>query len=198
MWDAETNPEVFVCSRVARKALNVVPQIQTALVRILSFLLSFEVNFVSQHQPWMLNLIFIFCFFPFERTRLLRSPQGECFGSANLSAPVQLPCTELHVATWENKSVRERKADVVASLGLLRGGVKMLRITAQAECGTSLLQRLENNIENYLLILTHLQLSVRSRHSDKPLSAVLRSYSRLILGKLERFVVKLEDRCASR
>ncbi|XP_037837745.1 thrombopoietin [Kryptolebias marmoratus] len=162
MWDAETNPEVFVCSRVARKALNVVPQIQTAL--------------------------------------------GECFGSANLSAPVQLPCTELHVATWENKSDQERKADVVASLGLLRGGVKMLRITAQAECGTSLLQRLENNIENYLLILTHLQLSGPDLspslscvpRSTQSLSAVLRSYSRLILGKLERFVVKLEDRCASR
>lgn len=58
---------------------------------------------------------------------------------------------------------QERKADIVASLTLLHEGVKTLRITTPAGCRTLLLQRLDKNIENYLLILTHLQLSVRSR-----------------------------------
>ena len=31
--------------------------------------------------------------------------QKDCNGSMTLSTPVQLPCTELHVASWENKSV---------------------------------------------------------------------------------------------
>lgn len=61
---------------------------------------------------------------------------------------------------------QEKKADIVASLRLFHEGVKTLRITSEAGCGTLLLQRLESNVENYLLILTHLQLSVRSSHSD--------------------------------
>lgn len=148
----------------------------------------------------------------------LPSLQSECYGSTTLSTPVQLPCTELHVASWENRSVcwhiveskilktmlfllayywfnenelifkntivlitssktyfcmyllpqdQEKRGDIIASLKLLVESVKVFKAQSQPGCAASLLQRLENNINNYLLILTQLQLSVGGSHSDK-------------------------------
>ncbi|KAF7222550.1 thrombopoietin [Nothobranchius furzeri] len=161
VWDTETKPEDFVCSRAARKALNIGPELEIAL--------------------------------------------SECVSSTILSTSFQLPCTQLHVATWETKSDKEKQGDVVASLRLLIEGVRTLRTTAQAGCETVLLQRLENNIQNHLLILTHLQLSGPVPPpslscvppSTRSLRTVLRSYTLLISGKLERFIVNLGDRCTS-
>ncbi|XP_054612525.1 thrombopoietin isoform X3 [Dunckerocampus dactyliophorus] len=93
VWDAGTKPIDFVCSRSARRAMNIVSEIQTAM-----------------HQ--------------------------------------------------------ERRQDISASLRLLMEGVKVARHPSQAECSLVLLQRLEHNINSYLLILTHLQLSVRSCQGD--------------------------------
>ncbi|XP_053185821.1 thrombopoietin isoform X1 [Scomber japonicus] len=160
MWDAETKPIDFVCNRAARRAMNIVAELQSAL--------------------------------------------KDCNDSMTLSTPVQLPCTELHVASWESKSHQERRGDISASLRLLIEGVKVMRALGQPGCGALLLQRLEHNINNYLLILTHLQLSqgpVENPElscvpgSTKSLSTVLLNYNRLISGKLERFMIKLEDRC---
>uniref|UniRef100_A0A8C9ZQD3 Thrombopoietin n=1 Tax=Sander lucioperca TaxID=283035 RepID=A0A8C9ZQD3_SANLU len=109
VWDAETKPIEFMCNKGARRAMNIVAEMESVL----------------------------------------------------------LPCIELHVASWENKSHQEKRGDIVASLSLLIEGVKVVKSPSQPECAASLLQRLENNINNYLLILTHLQLSVRSDHSDK-------------------------------
>ncbi|GLD51095.1 solute carrier family 12 member 9-like isoform X1, partial [Lates japonicus] len=115
VWDAETKPIHFVCNRAARRAMNIVAELESTL-------------------------------------------KG-CDSVMTLSTPVQLPCTELHVASWENKSHQERRGDIVASLRLLIEGVKVVKALSQPGCGTLLLQRLENNINNYLLILTDLQLS---------------------------------------
>ncbi|XP_023141550.2 thrombopoietin [Amphiprion ocellaris] len=161
VWDAETKSREFVCNRVARRALNIVPEMNSAL--------------------------------------------SDCNGMMTLCTPVQLPCTELHIATWENKSDQEKRGDIVASLRLLVEGVKVVRAPIQARCEATLLQRLENNINNYLLILTRLQLSgsVMSPtlscvpRSTQSLRAVLLSYSQLISGKLERFMVNLEDTCTT-
>lgn len=60
------------------------------------------------------------------------------------------------------------RGDIVASLRLLIEGVKVVRAQIQPGCASLPLQRLEHNINNYLLILTHLQLSVRSTHTNKP------------------------------
>ncbi|XP_070774868.1 thrombopoietin [Enoplosus armatus] len=135
----------------------------------------------------------------------MESAQTGCNGSTILSTPVQLPCTELHVASWENKSHQEKRGDIVASLRLLIESVKVVRAPSQPGCADSLLQRLENNVNNYLLILTHLQLSgpVVSPElscvprSTQSLSTVLLNYHQLISGKLDRFMVDLEDRCTS-
>ncbi|KAM7400630.1 hypothetical protein PAMA_005024 [Pampus argenteus] len=161
LWDAETKPVDFVCNRAARRAMNIVAEMQKAL-------------------------------------------KNDCNGSMTFSTPVQLPCAELHVASWEIKSHQEKRGDIRASLRLLIEGVKVVRALSQAGCGAMLLQRLEHNINNYLLILTHLQLSqgpVESPvlscvpGSTQSLSTVLLNYNRLLSGKLERFMINLEDRC---
>ncbi|XP_060900669.1 thrombopoietin [Labrus mixtus] len=161
VWDAETKPTEFVCNKVARRALNIVAELESALTN--------------------------------------------CSGLSTLSTPVQLPCIELHVASWENKSNQEKRGDVVASLRLLTGGVEVLRALNQSRCAVSQLQRLEKNINNYLLILRNLQLSgplVSPALSCVPqstysLSTFLLNYNQLITGKLERFMNALEDRCTS-
>lgn len=48
----------------------------------------------------------------------------------------------------------------MASLGLLFESVKAARASDQPTCSASVLLRLENNINNYRLIVTNLQLSV--------------------------------------
>uniref|UniRef100_A0A3B4YRI0 Thrombopoietin n=1 Tax=Seriola lalandi dorsalis TaxID=1841481 RepID=A0A3B4YRI0_SERLL len=99
---------------------------------------------------------------------------SDCNGVMTLSTPVQLPCTD----------------------GLLIEGVKAVRALNHPGCVASLLQKLENNINNYLLILTHLQLSVRSCHGYKLHLVVMGQKSiHLISGKLEQFMINLEDSC---
>ncbi|KAK9539239.1 hypothetical protein VZT92_004357 [Zoarces viviparus] len=122
---------------------------------------------------------------------------SDCNGSTNLSTPVQLR-TGLHMASWGNKSHQEKRGDIVASLRLLLEGVNVLKAPSQPA-------RLKKNINNYLLILTHLQLSgpVVSPalscvpQSTQSLSTVLLNYNKLISGKLEWFMVNLGDRCIS-
>ncbi|XP_070700993.1 thrombopoietin [Pempheris klunzingeri] len=159
VWDAETKPIEFVCNKGARRALNIVAEMESAL--------------------------------------------SDCNGSTTLFTPVQLPCTELHVASWANKSHQEMRGDIAASLRLLIEGVKVVRALNQSGCAAPLLQRLENNINNYLLILTHLQLSGPAvspalscvTRSTRSLSTFLLKYNQLISGKLEWLMVNLQDRC---
>lgn len=123
VWDSETKSTEFVCSRAARKALNIVPEMSSALVRMSlpSSLASRSIYFKEMGcfttSIWMLYLIrllsVVTCSQPVHLSVLslsLVSPmspplQSNCNGSATLSTQVQLPCTELHAASWEHKSV---------------------------------------------------------------------------------------------
>ncbi|XP_061695907.1 thrombopoietin [Syngnathoides biaculeatus] len=136
----------------------------------------------------------------------MQTALNECNCSTILPTPVLLPCTELHVASWERKSHHERRQDISASLRYLFEGVKVARPLGRAECASVLLQRLEHNINGYLLILTHLQLNEQQEPEESPelscvprttlsLSTVLLNYRRLIMGKLERLMMSLESRC---
>uniref|UniRef100_A0A3Q2WDP1 Thrombopoietin n=1 Tax=Haplochromis burtoni TaxID=8153 RepID=A0A3Q2WDP1_HAPBU len=223
VWDSETKSTEFVCSRAARKALNIVPKMSSALVRMSlpSSLASRSIYFKEMGcfttSIWMLYLIrllsVVTCSQPVHLSVLslsLVSPvspplQSNCNGSATLSTQVQLPCTELHAASWEHKSEREKRGEIVASLRLLVEGVKSERSLRPAGCGALLLQRLENNINNYLLILTRLQLSGAVvtpslscvPRSTQSLRTVLMSYNLLISAKLEWFMVGLEHKCTN-
>uniref|UniRef100_A0A8C6SWH3 Uncharacterized protein n=1 Tax=Neogobius melanostomus TaxID=47308 RepID=A0A8C6SWH3_9GOBI len=120
----------------------------------------------------------------FTRSVLL---QLACEGLATLPQAVQLPCTALHAASWENKSLQQKRGDLVASLRILNEGVESVSALSQTPCATSVLQKLLQNIGNYLLILTHLHLSVRSLHGNPVhtqhlYGTVLQTYSRLSLA----------------
>lgn len=54
---------------------------------------------------------------------------------------------------------QEKRGDIVASLRLLADSVKAVRVSDQLTC-SSVLLRLENNINNYGLIVSNLQLGV--------------------------------------
>lgn len=54
---------------------------------------------------------------------------------------------------------QEKRGDIVASLRLLADSVKAVRVSDQLTC-SSVLLRLENNINNYRLIVSSLQLGV--------------------------------------
>lgn len=159
VWDAETKPIEFVCSKGTRRSMNIAADMESSL--------------------------------------------RNCNGSMTSPTPVWLPCNELHVTSWQNKTHQEKRGDVVASLRLLIESVKAVRVPEQPRCSASLLLRLENNINNYLLIVSHLQLSgpaVTPALSCVPrdtqsIRTLLLSYNQLISGKLERFMVELKDRC---
>lgn len=57
---------------------------------------------------------------------------------------------------------QEKRGDIVASLQVLVEDVKAARALSQPGCASSLLQRLEHSINNYLHILTHLEMDVRT------------------------------------
>ncbi|KAK0135495.1 hypothetical protein N1851_028645 [Merluccius polli] len=126
------------------------------------------------------------------------------------SRPVDFVCNRgsrrraMHtVAEMETELHQEKRADIIASLGLLSEDMQAARPLTPPGCVSALLQRLEHSITNYQHILTHLELSGAaesplnscSPRSTTSLSTVLWAYSRLITGKLEWLVVTLEDRC---
>ncbi|XP_028988168.1 thrombopoietin isoform X1 [Betta splendens] len=161
VWDAETKPKDFVCNRAARRALNIVMEMEGAL--------------------------------------------GDCSHLRTLSSPVQLPCPALHVASWENKSRQEKRGDIVASLKVLVESVKVLQSLNLPTCGSSLLRRLETNVNNYLLVVTRLRLSGPAvepalscvPRSTRSVSTLLLKYNQLLTGKVEMLMVDLEDTCTS-
>lgn len=51
VWDSETKSTEFVCSRAARKALNIVPEMSSALVRMsLSLFLWLQDQFILKKR----------------------------------------------------------------------------------------------------------------------------------------------------
>ncbi|XP_062337428.1 thrombopoietin isoform X1 [Osmerus eperlanus] len=128
---------------------------------------------------------------------------ADCYALSTLPFPVQLPCIKVHKASWDNKSHQEKQGDIMASLGALAEGVRSVRLVRILPgCASSLLERLEHSINNYLHILTHLeQVSMVSPvlscvpQSSQSMKTVLWTYSRLITGKLEWLMSDLIDRC---
>lgn len=113
VWDAENKPIEFVCMRSARRAMNIVAEMENALVRIWLSLPKFS-SAVSNpclsvccylKLPISVSLCST-CVWLLSTISSISSPlQTDCNGSMTFSTPFQLPCTELHVASWGNKSV---------------------------------------------------------------------------------------------
>lgn len=126
-----------------------------------------------------------------------------CVGSDVLPSPMQLPCVGVHAAEWANKTLGEKRAEVLGALQVFQGGLQGVRSQVTLQCQTSLLQRLERSVANYLTIVRRLHLqsddlasshsAVQNCSSETSLNNVLKQYRNLLAGKLDRFAVDLQD-----
>uniref|UniRef100_A0A674EI78 Thrombopoietin n=1 Tax=Salmo trutta TaxID=8032 RepID=A0A674EI78_SALTR len=131
---------------------------------------------------------------------------ANCDVLKTLPSPIQLPCIKVHKASWERKSAQEKRRDIAVSLGALTGSVRVVRTLSQPGCSSTLLERLEHTVNNYLHIVTHLDItgSVESPvlsctpQNTHSLSTVLWTFSRLLTGKLEWLMADLTHRCPRR
>uniref|UniRef100_A0A8C8JDQ1 Thrombopoietin n=1 Tax=Oncorhynchus tshawytscha TaxID=74940 RepID=A0A8C8JDQ1_ONCTS len=128
---------------------------------------------------------------------------ADCDGLKMLPSPIQLPCIKVHKASWERKSAQEKKGDIAATLRALSRSVSVVKTLSQPGCAATLLERLEHTVNNYLHIITHLDIrgSVESplfsstAESTHSLSTVLWTFSRLITGKMEWLMADLTHGC---
>ncbi|XP_077962969.1 thrombopoietin isoform X3 [Gasterosteus aculeatus] len=130
--------------------------------------------------------------------------QVACVGADTLDSPVQLPCVMLHASEWENKTLQQKSAEVVEALRVFWDGVRVAKNQSTSECQTSLLEKLERHMANYVAIVSRLQMqsgagtpppsSPRSCSSVTSTSEVLKQYGNLLRGKLERLAADLRDK----
>ncbi|KAK7162829.1 hypothetical protein R3I93_007005 [Phoxinus phoxinus] len=128
-----------------------------------------------------------------------------CSAVDALPFSIQLPCVGIHKATWERKSVHEWRADILLSLETLAQDVQSARTLSQPGCRLTLLERLERNINNYLLVvkLLHIEQGEQVEHQAEgcqgqrstDLGLVLKNFGLLLIGKLEWLISELENGC---
>ncbi|KAM9453148.1 uncharacterized protein ACWYII_012379 isoform 1-T1 [Salvelinus alpinus] len=126
-----------------------------------------------------------------------------CSGSDQLPSSLQLPCVRILKATWDHKSLQQKRAEVRGALGVLLDGVGRVRKETKLSCQSSLLERLEHGITNYLHIVTKLDIKGDLTDPDpgcpsqqsRSLTQVLQLYGRLLRGKLEWLSLDLRDSC---
>uniref|UniRef100_A0AAQ4P6Y5 Uncharacterized protein n=1 Tax=Gasterosteus aculeatus aculeatus TaxID=481459 RepID=A0AAQ4P6Y5_GASAC len=88
--------------------------------------------------------------------------QVACVGADTLDSPVQLPCVMLHASEWENKTLQQKSAEVVEALRVFWDGVRVAKNQSTSECQTSLLEKLERHMANYVAIVSRLQMQVHT------------------------------------
>lgn len=129
----------------------------------------------------------------------------DCSAVDALPFSIQLPCVGIHKQTWERKSVHEWRAEILLSLGTLAQDVQSARTLSQPGCRLTLLERLEHNINNYLLVvkLLHIEQGEQVGHQAEgcqgqrstDLGLVLKNFELLLTGKLEWLIAEMESGC---
>ncbi|XP_055751288.1 uncharacterized protein LOC129831825 isoform X1 [Salvelinus fontinalis] len=156
-------------------------------------------SFISAHETWNQHFTSHYIFVKM----FLKSIQVGCSGSDQLPSSLQLPCVRILKATWDHKSLQQKRAEVRGALGVLLDGVGRVRKETKLSCQSSLLERLEHGITNYLHIVTKLDIKGDLTDPDpgcpsqqsRSLTQVLQLYGRLLRGKLEWLSLDLRDSC---
>ncbi|XP_068441935.1 thrombopoietin [Clinocottus analis] len=133
----------------------------------------------------------------------LSADVATCVGADTLPSPVQLPCVLVHATEWANKTLQQKRAEVLEALRVFREGVRAAKSQSTSECQTSVLERLERHIANYLAIVAGLHIRDGSTTPSPPAgqtcssmsstSKLLKNYGNLLKGKLDRLAVDLRD-----
>lgn len=136
------------------------------------------------------------------KTEGLRKDMATCVGENMLPSPVQLPCVSINTTEWANKTLRQKHAEVVEALQVFQGGVQGAKDQTTSGCLTSLLEKLEHHITNYLAIVSSVQIqddtvtpsqsAAQNCSSSSSTNEVLKQYENLLQGKLERFATDLQ------
>uniref|UniRef100_A0A3Q1HTX9 Thrombopoietin-like n=1 Tax=Acanthochromis polyacanthus TaxID=80966 RepID=A0A3Q1HTX9_9TELE len=130
---------------------------------------------------------------------------ADCVTSDTLPSPVQLPCVGFRMTEWTNKTLQQKRAEVLGALQVFEGGVQSVMSQVTLPCQTSLLEKLKNSIRNYLAIVKTLPIqsddltpshSAVMNCSQNSLNKVLGHYRRLLIGKVEHLFVDLQDMCS--
>uniref|UniRef100_A0AAQ5XZ81 Thrombopoietin n=1 Tax=Amphiprion ocellaris TaxID=80972 RepID=A0AAQ5XZ81_AMPOC len=125
--------------------------------------------------------------------------------SDTLPSPVQIPCVGLRMAEWTNKTLQQKRAEVLGALQVFEGGVQSVKSQVTLPCQTSLLEKLGNSTRNYLAIINMLPIQsddLTPSHSavkncpQTSLKKVLGQYRKLLTGKVEHLFVDLQDMCS--
>lgn len=121
-----------------------------------------------------------------------------------LPSPVQIPCVGLNTTEWTNKTLQQKRAEVLGTLQVFKDGVQSAKSNV-TEPQSSLLEKLEKSIRHYLVIvntvpiqsddLTPSQSAVKNCSSQTSLSKVLEEYRQLLIGKVKYLFVDLQDMC---
>ncbi|KAM8768591.1 thrombopoietin-like [Acanthopagrus schlegelii] len=173
-----------------------------------SRLLLLLIGVITSHLPEVQAApIDFWCNPPYRRgmanmTEELKDDVAGCVGSDTLSSPVQLPKVGLSMAEWENKTIQQKRSEVIRSLEMFQDGVRGARNQTTVECQTRVLEQLGTRIANYLLIVKRLQLqndtgtlshSAVQSSSQTSLNNVLDKFGLLLKGKLEYLAIDLKD-----
>ncbi|KAI1893859.1 hypothetical protein AGOR_G00128000 [Albula goreensis] len=137
------------------------------------------------------------------RVEEIKSAMGECEGSGLLPSAMELPCVGFNMEAWGKNSPQEKRGLVHTALKTLAEGFKKVRAQTQNGCQSTLLERLQHSVTNYMLIVANLEIQGKDGglhstcHGRKTqhLDQVLMQYNKLLRGMLELFVLELRDRC---
>lgn len=126
----------------------------------------------------------------------------DCNASDTFSSPVQLPCVGIQATDWANKTLCQKRLEVLGDLEKFKGGVQDMKTQATSQCHTSVLKRLERNIINHWTIVSSLQIQndnfttsppeVQNCSNQTSLNQMLREYRRFLRGKLDRLAVDVQ------
>lgn len=133
----------------------------------------------------------------------LKRDMANCGGSDTLSSSVQLPCVWVNSAEWANKTLQQKRAEVVGALQMFQDGVQGVRNQTTLQCQIPLLESWGRLIANHLDIVKGLQLqndlaapshsAVKNCSSQTSLDEVLAEYKMLLWGKLNRLAIDLKN-----
>uniref|UniRef100_A0A3B1IQ99 Thrombopoietin n=1 Tax=Astyanax mexicanus TaxID=7994 RepID=A0A3B1IQ99_ASTMX len=133
----------------------------------------------------------------------LEKAMESCSSSDRLPLPIRLPIIRVHRATWDKTALQQKRASVCSSLRVLMLAISSAKSKSILDCQTSILQRLEHNVQNHLRIIKNLKIQgeaaceddVRTGRPTDSLTQTLKLYGQLLRGPLELLLLEFSHTC---
>ncbi|XP_053729181.1 thrombopoietin [Synchiropus splendidus] len=140
-----------------------------------------------------------------ERIEELSKNMVDCTGADTLPSPLLLPRVLVHAEEWTNKTLQQKRREVVSTLQAFQEGLEGGRTESFAPCQIHVLRKLTHHVTTHLLIVQQIQIEddteIPSESSTteihNSITAVLGQFLRLLRGKVERLAVDLQESICS-